>query len=106
MLVLYFMLNKPFKFFKTKSAFDSQKVSANSSDNSSIIGGQSESFGVTPDILWENICFIESEKLIWTHGKFYNQDEYDRLTDAEIEALMPIEESETQDPDSNTDNNG
>lgn len=104
------MLNKPFKFFKTKSLFDSKKVSANSSDNSSIINGQSESFGVTPDILWENICFIESEKLIWTHGKFYNQDDYDRLTDAEIEALMPTEESETQDPDPdpdpNPDNNG
>ena len=82
------MYNKPFKYVASLSVFDSLKVSTSELDSGYKNGDGLEVIG-TPDILWENICFIEEEKLIWTHGEFYNQDEWVALTDAEIEDLMP-----------------
>lgn len=82
------MYNKPFKYIPSLTVFNSLKVSANALDSGYKNGDGLEVIG-TPDILWENICFIESEKLIWTHGEFYNQDEWPAFTNAEIEAMMP-----------------
>ena len=87
------MLQKLFKYFPNKEAFDSVKVSAIEDDSSYIIGDSALVVG-TPDILWENIVFIEEEHLIWTHGEFYTESEYTPLTDEEIISLMPIEDEE------------
>jgi len=90
------MYNKPFKYVPSLSVFDSLKVSTSELDSGYANGDGLEVIG-EPDILWENICFIEEEKLIWTHGEFYNQDEWTAFTDAEIDAMMPVDE-ETQEP--------
>ena len=90
------MYNKPFKYVPSLSVFDSLKVSTSELDSGYANGDGLEVIG-KPEILWENICFIEAEKLIWTHGEFYNQDEWTAFTDAEIDAMMPVDE-ETQEP--------
>jgi len=84
------MFNKPLKYINSKDKFDTLKISTSELNAGYIIGDSSEQIG-KPDILWENICFIEDEHLIWTHGVFYNNDEYEKLTDEEILALMPTE---------------
>ena len=72
------MFNKPLKYIDSKAKFDTLKISTSELNAGYTIGDSSEQIG-TPDILWENICFIEDEHLIWTHGIFYNKDEYERL---------------------------
>jgi len=84
------MRNKLFKYIPNKKVFDTLKISSNELDSGYIIGNSIETIG-TPEILWENICFIEEEKLIWTHGSFYNQDDYIPFTDEEINLMMPTE---------------
>lgn len=85
------MYNKAFKYVTDKELFNTLKVSASKDDSSYIIGDSAITIG-TPDILWENICFIEKERLIWTHGVFYNQDDWNRLSEDEILNLIPIDE--------------
>lgn len=64
------MNSKPFKHFDKLSTFNSKKISAISDDTAYYNNGIAV-FG-DPDILWNDICFIRDEKLIWTHGEFYN----------------------------------
>ncbi len=82
------MYNKAFKYIPSIEVFNTLKVSVDDTDTLYTIGSAPQTFG-TPEILWENICFIELEKLIWTHGAFYCTDDYVRFTDAEILAMMP-----------------
>lgn len=82
------MYNKAFKYIPNKAKFNTLKISADSMDSGYTIGDSAITIG-KPDILWENICFIENEKLIWTHGEFYNEDDWTAFTDAEINAMMP-----------------
>ena len=91
------MYNKPFKYIPSKNVFNTLKVSALSDDGAYTIGDSAIVIG-TPEIRWENICFIENERLIWTHGAFYNEDEWTPFTDAEIEAMMPVDEEEQPEP--------
>ena len=72
------MRAKIFKYVETLEIFNTIKVSADKSDTLYVIGNSVSVFG-TPEILWEDICFIEDKHLIWTHGHFYNKDEYDKL---------------------------
>lgn len=62
-----------FKYCSNLSTFYNQHPSASSNDDGYIISADSSTIIGTPGILWENICFIESEKLIWTHGEFFCQ---------------------------------
>lgn len=84
-------LNKFFKYIDNIATFNTLKVSNNENDTEYVIGDGAPIFG-TPEVLWENICFIEQERLIWTHGAFYNQDSYDPFTDEEILAMIPEDE--------------
>lgn len=82
------MNSKPFKHFDKLSTFNSKKISAISDDtayynnNIAVVG--------EPDISWNDICFIEDEKLIWTHGEFYNDGSNTELDDkiTEIEEQL------------------
>lgn len=67
------MKNKMFKYCSNLSTFYNQHPSASSSDDGYIISADSSTIIGTPGILWENICFIEAEKLVWTHGEFFCQ---------------------------------
>ena len=57
-------------------------------DSSTVIG--------TPGILWENICFIETEKLVWTHGQFFadTSNIYSYVQNAYSYVLSSIEDNE------------
>jgi len=85
------MYNKAFKYIPSMTVFNTLKISVSSLDISYKINNGVEVIG-TPDVLWENICFIELEKLIWTHGNFYNEDSFTPFTNLEIEAMMPVDE--------------
>jgi hypothetical protein len=85
---MYNNYNKAFKYVDSLEVFNSKKVSA-MADNSAYVIGDSVPVIGTPEILWENICFIELERLIWTHGIFYNEDDFERFTDEEILAMIP-----------------
>ena len=65
------MLNKAFKFFSSRSVFNTKKISTSASNTAYMIGGTGNQVIGDPEILWENICFIDDEKIIWTHGQFY-----------------------------------
>ena len=65
------MKNKMFKYFPNLSAFYDKHPSVSSSDDGYIVSADSSTVIGSPGILWENICFIESENLMWTHGHFY-----------------------------------
>ena len=52
------MYNKAFKYIPNKAKFNTLKISADSMDSGYTIGDSPITIG-KPDILWENICFIE-----------------------------------------------
>ena len=85
------MYNRAFKYISSKEVFDNLKISCSNDDSSYTIGDSSIIIG-EPDILWENICFIQNERLIWTHGVFFNEDSYTPFTDSEIESFLPVDE--------------
>ena len=71
-------LNKLFRYFPTKSRFDiaSKALDAN---NNSYLDAEGHIVYGTPEVKWQDICFIEDWKLtsylstkkIYTHGEFY-----------------------------------
>jgi hypothetical protein len=71
-------LHKLFRYFSTKSRFDitSKALDAN---NDSYLDHEGNIVYGTPEIKWQDICFIEnwnltsylSTKKIYTHGQFY-----------------------------------
>lgn len=65
-------LTKPFVNL-TLDKFNSLKVSTDMSNQTYTINNGITTFG-TPDILYQQIVFIEDleSNIIWTHGKFYN----------------------------------
>ena len=67
------MLNKVFKYIETEELADTLKFSADEEDAGYRFGGKGSTTIGTPDILWENIAFIQDKKIIWTHGEFYCQ---------------------------------
>lgn len=89
------MKRKKFKYIESLKLFNTLKVSVDKSNTSYSIGNSIAIFGI-PQIFWKDICFIENEKLIWTHGCFYNNDKegennIDAFTDEEILEMMPSE---------------
>ena len=67
------MIQHIFKHIQTLNIFNVKKVSSGPSNEGYYIGSSTEQIG-TPEILWNDICFIEDERLIWTHGEFYAQE--------------------------------
>ena len=65
------MLNKVFKYIETEEQAATLKFSADEQDAGYRLGGKGSTTIGTPDILWENIAFIQDKKIIWTHGEFY-----------------------------------
>lgn len=59
------------KYFPNLTVFYQQYPSANINDTGYVISADSSEIIGTPGIPWDSICFIETEKLIWTHGKFF-----------------------------------
>jgi len=90
---MYNNYNKAFKYIDSLTVFNTKKVATIEGNTEYAIGDSVPVIG-TPEILWENICFIENEKLIWTHGVFYNEDEFTPFTNAEIEAMMPSDDDD------------
>lgn len=68
------MINRIFKHIQNLSIFNTKKVSSGPTNEGYYIGNSIEQIG-DPSILWTDICFIEQEKLIWTHGEFYAQEQ-------------------------------
>lgn len=68
------MIQHIFKYIPSISIFNTKKVSSGPTNEGYYIGESTEQIG-KPDILWTDICFIENEKLIWTHGEFYAQEQ-------------------------------
>lgn len=90
------MLNKAFKYIETEQLANSKKFSADENNSGYKLGGKGSTTIGDPDILWENIVFIEDKKIIWTHGTFFNEHELTALTDQEVEALMPVDSEEEE----------
>ena len=61
---------KPFKYFDTLTRFNTKKVSTNKNDSAYRIGNGLEIVG-DPEILWNDLCFIEDKQMIWNHGDFF-----------------------------------
>lgn len=64
-------INKKLIHFNNKSTFNTQKVSANSINNSYRVGGVGTVTSGAPDIKYQSIVFIKDTQEIWTHDKFY-----------------------------------
>lgn len=90
------MKNKMFKYCSNLSTFYNQHPSASSSDDGYIVSADSSTVIGTPGILWENICFIETEKLVWTHGQFFadTSNIYSYVQNAYSYVLSSIEDNE------------
>ena len=84
-------ISKTFKYVPSLNVFNRLKVSATEDDSAYKIGESALIVG-KPDILYENIAFISDEKLIWTHGEFYNKDSFEAFTDNEIEDFIPSDD--------------
>ena len=65
------MKSKMLKYFPNLTVFYEQHPSANINDTGYVISADSSEVIGTPGIPWDSICFIETEKLIWTHGEFF-----------------------------------
>ena len=65
------MINNTFKYIESLALFNTKRVSSSASNEGYYIGDSAERIDMAPEILWNNICFINQEKLIWTHGNFY-----------------------------------
>lgn len=71
-------LNKLFRYFPTKSRFDIA-TKALDANNDTYLDREGNIVYDTPEVKWEDICFIEdwaltsylSTKKIYTHGQFY-----------------------------------
>lgn len=68
------MSSRLFKYFDTLETFTSKKISA-IEDNTAYLNGNLTVVG-TPEILWEDICFIEAEQIVWTHGTIFVNNSY------------------------------
>lgn len=62
---------KPFAFFDNLDTFKSMKISGDKTNTQYIdFSGGPDILG-KPDIMFETVCVIDRENLIFTHGKFY-----------------------------------
>ena len=82
-------MNKLFRYFPTKSVFDSTTKAADSK-NDTYYEGDTLIRG-TPEIKWQDICFIEnwevtsytSMRKMYTHGQYYNCSDIDNAISLE-----------------------
>lgn len=65
-------LNGFLKHYNNWTTFSELKVSADKNNNTYKINNSGSAIYGTPDILWDDIVFIENEAYIWTHGKLYH----------------------------------
>lgn len=64
-------INKKLIHFNKKATFNSQKLSANESNDQYQVGGTGTVQTGAPDINYQSIVYIKDSKEIWTHGQFY-----------------------------------
>lgn len=64
-------INKKLIHFNKKTTFNSQKLSANTSNTQYQVGGTGTVQTGAPDINYQSIVYIKDSKEIWTHGQFY-----------------------------------
>lgn len=62
---------KPFAFFDNLDTFKSMKISANLENTKYIDFDNDTEITGTPEIMFETVCVIDRENLMFTHGKFY-----------------------------------
>jgi G:T-mismatch repair DNA endonuclease (very short patch repair protein) len=63
---------KPFAFFDNIDTFKSKKISASLANDKYIDYADNETIkNGKPDIMFETICVIDRENVLFTHGKFY-----------------------------------
>lgn len=70
-------MKKVFCLVDSIQAFNKLKIASDELDETYTIGESSYIIFGQPDIKWNQIVFIENEKIIWTHGEFYNKQEID-----------------------------
>lgn len=84
------------KHISTLSTFNQTKFSADSTDSSYFLGSdQTQIFQGTPDVKYNDLCYIKCSNLQYTHGHLYGstevgeahvsltQEEYDALSEEE-----------------------
>lgn len=84
------------KHISTLSVFNQTKFSADSTDSSYFLGSdQTQIFQGTPDVKYDDLCYIKCSNLQYTHGHLYGstevgeahvsltQEEYDALSEEE-----------------------
>lgn len=84
------------KHISTLSVFNQTKFSADSTDSSYFLGSdQTQIFQGTPDVKYNDLCYIKCSNLQYTHGHLYGstevgeahvsltQEEYDALSEEE-----------------------
>lgn len=84
-------MRKFHKYFASAAIFLSKKISAGP-DNDTYYDGEDIVYG-DPEILWDDICFIENTHEVWTHGVIWcsGADEIVMATPTEeAEALQDI----------------
>lgn len=69
------MINNRFLFFKTKEAFEAAKNNG--------------------DVSQDSIVFIKNDKVIWTHGTYFDGDSAQFLTQEEYDELENPDENTT-----------
>ena len=80
-----------FKYFSTLESFYNHHPSADSGDNGYIISSNSATTIGNPGIPWDSICFIDSEKIIWTHGEFFGDNtELPNYSSADANKVLSI----------------
>ena len=65
------VMRKILKYFETKQIFTSKKISASSANDEYIDPVTGYTVIGDPEVLWDDICFIEDTKEAWTHGEYW-----------------------------------
>ena len=81
------------KHISTLSVFNQTKFSADSTDSSYFLGSdQTQIFQGTPDVKYNDLCYIKCSNLQYTHGHLYGSTEVGEahvsLTQEEYDALL------------------
>lgn len=87
------MKPKMFKYFSNLTSFYNHHPSSGSSDTGYIISENSATTIGDPGITWDSVCFIESEKLIWTHGEFFCNNELPTYSSSDNNKILSINSS-------------
>lgn len=86
------------KHISTLSVFNQTKFSADSTDSSYFLGSdQTQIFQGTPDVKYNDLCYIKCSNLQYTHGHLYGSTEVGEahvsLTQSEYDALSKEEKN-------------